>query len=309
VARTDMDARHWFEAMFVPFEAWAGPFRPGLFTGYYEPMLRGSRVPRDHFQTPVYGAPFDLIDVDLGQFRETLRGEHIAGRLDGRHLVPFPTRAEIDSRGLSDAPILFYGDDPVAVFFLQIQGSGRVLYTNGDLRRVAYAAQNGQPYTSIGRALIDEGHLSRENLSMQAIRNWMKANPSDARRVMEKDASYVFFRELPLGDPALGSPGSEGVPLTPGASLAVDPRLHALGVPVFVAATAPALAPAAPDEPLRRLFIAQDTGGAIRGAVRGDIFFGFGRNAESLAGRMKSPGKLYVLLPKGLAHRVAGASA
>jgi membrane-bound lytic murein transglycosylase A len=191
------------------------------------------------------------------------------------------------------------------VFFLHIQGSGRVHFDDGKVERVAYASQNGRTYTSIGRALIEEGELSKEKMSMQAIRNWMHDHPGDARRVMEKDASFVFFKELPLGDPELGSPGAEGVSLTPGASLAVDLRLHPMGVPMFVDASAPDSDPDAPQQSLQRLFIAQDTGGAIRGPVRGDVYFGFGPKAESMAGRMKSHGRLFVFLPKAVATRVA----
>ena len=298
-------ARHWFEDRFAPFEIAAGLGRSGLFTGYYEPEIRGSRTSQGRFRTAVYGVPDDLIEVDLGQFRESLQGERIAGRLDGHRLVPYPARADIDQQGLRTAPILFYSDDPVAVFFLHIQGSGRVHYEDGTSARVAYASQNGRTYTAIGRAMIEEGKLSQEKMSMQAIRDWMHDHPRDARRIMEKDASFVFFKELPLGDPKLGSPGAEGVPLTPGASIAVDMRLHPLGVPMFVDASAPDRDPAAPQKTLARLFIAQDTGGAIRGPVRADVYFGFGPEAESMAGRMKSKGRMFVLLPNSIAERVA----
>ena len=298
-------ARRWFEANFVPFAVTQGTSDMGIFTGYYEPELRGSRKLHGAFRWPVYGVPPDLIEVDLGIFRVSLRGETIVGRILRHTLVPYPTRAEIDHDGLPGTLVLFYTDDPAELFFLQIQGSGRVRFDNGMIERVAYAAQNGWPYTPIGRVLVDEGKIPRQRLSMQRIRAWMDAHPGDARALMEKDESYVFFKELPLGDPSLGSPGAEGVPLTPGASLAVDSRVHPLGAPIYVVAQQPD--ESGGEQVLQQLFVAQDIGGAIRGAVRGDVFFGYGARAENRAGVMKSNGRMFVLLPKGLAARVAGA--
>ena len=290
-------ARAFFEHWFEPVSISAGALKDGLFTGYYEPQLHGSRTRHGNFQTPVYGLPPDLISVDLGAFRPSLRGEHIAGRIEDHRLVPYATRAEIDAKGL-DAPILFYADDPVAVFFLHIQGSGRVRFDDGTILRADYAGQNGQIYTAVGRSLIARGALRREDVSLQSIRAWLKANPRAARAVMETNASYVFFKEDPIGDPALGAKGAQGVALTPGASLAVDPRLHALGVPYFVSTTLPDA------KPLQALVVAQDIGGAIKGAVRGDIFFGFGARAEYFAGEMKQSGQLFALLPKAVAARL-----
>lgn len=297
-------ARAWFEAWFRPIRISAGNAADGLFTGYYEPELKASRTKRGPYRIPVYGLPKDLVSVDLGRFRGSLKGERIAGRIEGQSLVPYPSRAEIDARGLGTAPILFFADDPVAVFFLHIQGSGRVVFDDGARARVAYAGQNGRPYTAIGRTLIEQGALLRDEVSLQTIRAWLKAHPGEAKRVMETDASYVFFRETPLGDPALGSAGSEGVALAPGASLAVDNRLHPLGAPFFVAASVPDPDAAKPDRPFMRLLIAQDTGGAIQGPVRGDVFWGFGHDAEAIAGRMKAHGTMAVLLPKPLAARL-----
>ncbi len=291
--------RAFLEENFLPFAVGAGAAKDGLFTGYYEPQLHASRTRHDRYQTPIYGLPDDLVSVDLGQFRDTLKGERIAGRMEGHKLVPYAARSEIDSEGLKSSQILFYGDDPVAVFFLHIQGSGRVVFDDGSASRAAYAGQNGQPYTAIGKTLIRMGALKRENVSMQTIRAWLLTHPSQARAVMESDASYIFFKETPLGDPALGSPGTEAVPLTPNASIAVDAKIHPLGIPFYIATTTP------DGKPLNGLYVAQDTGGAINGPVRADIFFGFGHAAESLAGEMKQAGRLYVLLPKALAARVA----
>lgn len=290
-------ARDFFEQWFAPLMVSAGDAEDGLFTGYYEPELHASRVHRGRFQTPVYGLPSDLVSVDLGDFRPALAGERIAGRIEHRRLVPYATRAEIDAKGLRQSPLLFWADDPVAVFFLHIQGSGRVTFDDASHARVAYAGENGHPYTAIGRTLIAEGALAKSKVSLQTIRAWLLAHPADAQRVMESDASFIFFKEMPIGDPNLGAVGAQGVALTPGASAAIDKRVHPYGVPVFVATTLPS------HETFDRLFVAQDTGGAIRGPVRADIFFGFGDKAESLAGEMKQQGRMFVLLPKPVAAR------
>lgn len=301
------NARRWFESNFMPFAIKAGETTDALFTGYYEPQLRGSRVRHGAYQTPIYALPSDLIDVDLGLFRPIFRDEKIVGRVIGNRLVPYATRGEIDSDGLAHAATLFFADDPIAVFFLHIQGSGRIVLENDAIERVAYAGQNGWPYTPIGRVLVQEGALPKEGLSMQVLRAWMKAHPREAKSLMERDLSYVFFKEAPLGDPSLGSPGAEGVPLAPGRSLAIDRRFNPLGAPFFVVAKTPDPDPARPDHAFARLLIGQDTGGAIRGPLRGDLFFGYGKDAEAVAGRMKAEGKLYVLLPKALAQKMAGA--
>jgi membrane-bound lytic murein transglycosylase A len=278
-----------FEKNFTPFAVSAGNDSSGLFTGYYEAQIKGSRTKHGAFQTPVYGMPSDLVRVDLGTFIPKLKGEHVSGKVSGHALVPYADRAQINAKGVPAAPVLFYTDDAVAFFFLQIQGSGRVAFDNGDSARIAYAGENGQPYTAIGRTLIAEGALTRENVSLQTIRAWLIANPARARAVMETNKSFIFFRE------AEGA-GAQGTSLTPLGSLAVDLRLHALGVPFYVAADGP--------DPVRAVLVAQDTGGAIRGAVRGDIFFGFGAEAERRAGAMKAPGRLFVLLPNALAAKI-----
>lgn len=295
-------AQSWFESAFTPFVVSAGRDREALFTGYYEPQIEASRTRHGVYDTPIYGAPNDLVTANLGLFRRELAGIRIYGRVTAQRFVPFPPRAEIDAAGLSDAPVLLYGSDPIAVFFLHIQGSGRVRLEDRSMLRLAYAGQNGRPYTPIGRVLIEKGALDRSQMSMQAIRAWLLSHPGDARGVMESDQSYVFFREAPIGDPSLGSPGTEGVPLTPEASIAVDPALHALGVPMYVAAR-PADGPNS-SVSFACLCIAQDTGGAIKGPARADIFWGFGARAESIAGGMKSGGGLYVLLPRSLAARI-----
>jgi len=288
-AKDASDARAFFEKNFTPY-ALSGE---GLFTGYYEPEIRGSRIQTGAYRTPVYGLPSDLIRVDLSQFSPGFKGEHISGRLSGQKLVPYASRADINAKGLPAAKILFWCDDPVALFFLQIQGSGRVRFEDGSSARIAYAGENGRPYTAIGRVLLTKGELEKEKISLATIRDWLKAHPGLARTVMEANQSFIFFEEKALGDTALGSNGVEGVPLTPLGSVAIDLRKNALGAPYYIAA-----------DPLKALLIAQDTGGAIRGQVRGDIYFGFGGEAEQRAGNMKAQGRMYVLLPNAVAVRL-----
>ena len=286
------------------FEKWFAPLAVGgsaHFTGYYEPELTGSWFRTGRYNVPVYGRPQDLITADLGTFRHTFSGEHISGRLEGTKLVPYPDRADIDAHGLSTAPILLYTDDPVSMFFLQIQGSGRVKLSDGKILRLSFAARNGRPYTSIGRVLVEQGALARKDVSLQSIRAWLAAHGSAAQSVMEADQSYVFFSLAPLGDPSLGSAGTEGVALTPGASLAIDPRLHPFGAPVYVSTNIPDANATRPDHGFQNLLVAQDTGGAIRGPARGDIFLGAGKEAEAVAGRLNAHGEFFVLVPKAAA--------
>jgi membrane-bound lytic murein transglycosylase A len=296
-------ARGFFESEFVPYRV-VQSSGVGLFTGYYEPQLKGSRTRYGPYQTPLYGVPGDLVNVDLGLFRENLRGQRIVGKVTDGRLIPYPTRAEIESVGLGEsAPILFV-DDPIDAFFLQIQGSGRVVLDDGTVVRAAYAAQNGRPYTPIGAVLIQRGELSREAVSMQSIRAWLVEHPTEAQQLMNANASYVFFAEQPMGDPLLGASGAQGVPLTPEASLAVDLTVHALGVPVWLETTAPDPDTTKPDRIFHRLLVMQDTGGAIRGAVRGDVYWGYNADAGTIAGRMRSEGRMTVLLPRLVALRL-----
>lgn len=302
---TAQGARSFFEAWFTPALATNNGADIGLFTGYYEPELNGSRKRKGKFQTPLLGKPDDLVMVDLGAFRDNLKGERIAGRVDSGKLVPYANRGEIVAGALgSRSRALVYVDDPVDAFFLQVQGSGRVKLADGTMLRVGYDGQNGYPYTAIGRVLVQRGAIAKEQLSMQSIRAWLVANPGDARALMNENASYVFFKELPAADANQGAPGSAGVPLTAEASLAVDTRFHGLGTPMWIEAHAPAVDAAKPDVDFDRLLIAQDTGGAIRGPVRGDVYWGAGKTAESVAGRMAHKGKLIVLLPKSVAAKL-----
>jgi peptidoglycan lytic transglycosylase A len=296
-ARDDEAVRRFLEARFVPWRL-ANPDgrAEGLVTGYYEPLLRGSRVRQPPFVYPLYAPPDDLLTIDLSAVNPDLRNMRLRGRLQGRKVVPYYSRAEID-RGA--APVagkeLVWVDDAVEAFFLQIQGSGRVRLANGDVLRLGYADQNGHPYQSIGRYLVERGELQPGEASMQAIHAWAGSHPDRLGELLSQNPSYVFFRELPLTDPSAGPIGAFGVPLTPQRSIAVDPRYVPLGAPVFLATTWPSS-----DLPLNRLVIAQDTGGAIRGPVRADYFWGFGPEAGALAGRMRQQGAVWLLLPAGM---------
>jgi membrane-bound lytic murein transglycosylase A len=289
-------ARAFFEAWFVPVRVRLPDAATGLFTGYYEPLLHGARAPAGPYRHPLYGRPPELVAVDLGRFAADLDGRSIAGRVEEGRLVPFADRAAIDAGALAGRGLeLFWVDDPIALFFLHIQGSGRVRLADGQEVRVGYADQNGHVYRAIGRDLVEWQELRPEEVSLQSIRDWLRAHPERAPELMERNPSYVFFRELGPAAAGLGPPGAQGVPLQPGRSIAVDRRHVAYGTPVWVETTAPY---PEGEQPLRRLMIAQDTGGAIRGHVRGDVFWGAGEAAEWIAGHMQSRGTWYLLLPK-----------
>lgn len=289
--------RAFFERDFRPVALTNGGEPDGLFTGYYEPLLQGSRTRQAPYTFPLYGRPPELVMVDLGRFRDDWKGQRIAGRVEEGTLVPFSDRTEIEAGALEGRELeLVWVDSAVDAFFLQIQGSGRVRLAEGGEARLGYAAQNGHPYTAIGKTLIERGALTREEVSMQSIRRWLEENPGQAAEVMATNPSYVFFQEL-TGD---GPLGAEGVALTPGRSLAVDRKFLPMGVPVWLDGSSPSPREGEPDRPLRRLLVAQDTGGAIRGPVRGDVFWGHGDEAAAVAGRMKHPGRLWALVPKNL---------
>jgi membrane-bound lytic murein transglycosylase A len=283
--------RAFFEEHFRPMAVMAGDNPDGLFTGYYEASLRGGRAKSDVNATPLYARPDDLVLVDLGQFRDELKGQRIAGRVENGTLKPYETREEIVAGQWPHSDkVLVWVDNPVDAFFVQIQGSGIVAMDDGSTMRIGYAGQNGHPYFAIGKELIARGALTKDNVSMQSIREWLDANPDEADAVMNINKSYVFFQEL-MGD---GPLGGEGVALTPERSLAIDRSLLAYGLPLWVDIAKPLEG----EHGIRRMMVAQDTGGAIRGAVRGDVFWGYGDRAEHMAGHMKSKGRYWILLPK-----------
>ncbi|HVZ04915.1 murein transglycosylase A [Hyphomicrobium sp.] len=292
--RTSQDARRFFETNFRPHRV-TGTKTNGLLTGYYEPVLQGSRTPTPAFKIPIYRRPPDLVNLVAESERGAKSASATHMRQTAHGLRPYLTRAEIEQGGLAGQGLeLMYFKDPVDVFFMQVQGSGRVQLPDGERVRIAYDGKNGYPYTSIGRALIDQGEISARAMSLNALKQWLRKNRERAKAVMWKNESYVFFREL-TGATAHGPIGANNVPLQPGRSLAVDTSYYALGTPIFV--DAPAITHATKSGTFRRLMIAQDVGSAIKGPERGDIYFGSGDKAGRLAGVTKEPGHFIVLLP------------
>ena len=287
--------RRFFERSFDPWQILnPDESSQGLITGYYEPLLQGSLTRTAVYRFPLYGPPPYLLTIDLGDLAPDLKGRHLRGRLEGNRVVPYFSRAEID---LKDGPLtgheLLWVDNPVKLFFLQIQGSGVIQLRDGRRLHVGYADQNGHPFRCIARYLIEQGRLPLAQASMQGIEAWARSHPQDLQPVLNQNPSFVFFRLLPPDLP--GPLGTLGVPLTGQASLAVDTQTIPLGAPVFLSTTWPGR-----HQPLNRLMMAQDTGGAIRGAVRADFFWGFGVEAEEAAGHMKQAGQLWLLYPHGM---------
>jgi len=296
------DARKFFETELTPLRVSDAERPGGLFTGYYEPEALGSRTPSKAFPVPIYAKPADLVKLDAAQ-QKAAGGLQYGRLVDGKGR-PYFTRREIEEgalkgRGLELVWLKSFAD----AFFIQVQGSGRVRFADGTSMRLAFSAKTGLPYTAIGGVLVERGEIAKEALSMQAIRAWMKDNPKASRELMWRNESFVFFREISVPYPELGAPGAQTVQLTPLRSLAVDRSLWAFGTPIWVDSFVPAddggKGPA-----LRRLMIAQDTGTAIKGAVRGDVYWGWGDEAAHIAGHMKSPGSMVVLLPKPLARKL-----
>jgi membrane-bound lytic murein transglycosylase A len=293
VETTDEAARQYFENNFQPHQVRnADGSLDGLITGYYGPELLGSRTPSERFKYPLYTQPDDLLIIDLEEIYPELDRYRLRGRVVGKRVVPYFQREEIDNgKNPLAGSELFWVEDPVELFFLHIQGSGRIRMPDGELVMVGYANQNGRPYRSIGKLLLDRGAMTRDQMSMQNIRKWVEQNPVAGKQLLAENPSYVFFHEL---SPEYTSPpGALGIPLTERRSLAVDPHTIPLGAPVFLATSFPGTG-----EPLKQLMVAQDTGGAIKGQVRADFFWGMGSAAGAIAGRMRQDGRLWVLLPK-----------
>lgn len=284
-------ARQFFERHFMP-HAVEGGSPKGFVTGYYEPEVKGARELGGKFTVPVYGRPADLVTLKPDDERARFNGEITGLRETKDGPQPYYTRGEIDGGALQGRGLeLLYLDDPVELFFMQVQGSGRVRFADGSAVRLGFAAKNGHPYTSIGKRLVEMGEGKPADLTMDGVKAWLRADSERGRKLMHENRSYVFFREIE-GD---GPIGAQGVALTPERSLAVDTEYHKLGLPIFV--VAPDLVTQG-GTPFRRLMVAQDVGSAIRGPERGDIFWGSGADAGAIAGRTRHDAKFYVLLPK-----------
>lgn len=297
--KTVSDARKFFEDNFNVYEAWGNQGVNGLFTGYYEPTLYGSLTKTEKYKYPIYARPESMLKVDLGLFHEDLKGRKITGRVDGTTLKPFYVREDIEAGALENQNHeIVWADNAVDVFFLHIQGSGRVVLDNGEILRIGYADQNGHGYKAIGRDLIHMGAIPREEISMQSIRKWLEENPEQAQDIMNINQSYVFFRILDIEGE--GPLGAEGISLTPKRSIAIDRRKIPYGTPIWLDAEMPSeeILEKENDVRIQSLMVAQDTGGAIKGAVRGDFFWGAGADAAYNAGLMKSKGRAWIFVPK-----------
>lgn len=294
-ARSEKAVRTFFESFFIPYQIFnQDGSDTGLVTGYYEPLLRGARKRGGPYQIPLHRAPEDLLTIDLSSVYPELKNMRLRGRVVGNKVIPYLSRGEMMQSNMLAGKELVWVDDAVEAFFLQVQGSGRVqLADTKETVRVAYADQNGHPYKSIGRYLVDKGEMTLDQASAQSIKAWFASNPARQQELLNANPSYVFFKEEKLADPNKGPKGALGVPLTPQRSIAVDPQFIPLGVPVFLSTTQPGKEIA-----LQRLMLAQDTGGAIRNPVRADFFWGFGADAGEKAGKMKQRGQLWILMPR-----------
>ncbi|WP_198377355.1 murein transglycosylase A, partial [Neoroseomonas rubea] len=291
IAAKHLAVREFIEARFQPFAAGAG-----IMTGYYEPILRGAPAPSETFRTPLHARPPELVEQPVnGNPLRRRYGMMVDGRIE-----PFHDRATIEGGALAGRGLeLVWVDDPADAFFLHIQGSGRVVMPDGEVLRIGYAGQNGRPYVSIGRLLIDRGEIGRDQMSMQALRAWLaNAGHDRATDLLRGNPSYIFFRRVEGLTPEQGPIGAMGVPLTPQRSVAVDRAFIPLGLPMFVTVRDPMARRDAP--PAGRLVVAQDTGGAIRGPARTDFFWGWGPEAGERAGRMRDEAEVFLLLPRPL---------
>lgn len=280
------DAKRFFETRFVPMALRGQDGVSGLMTGYYEPLLYGSMRQSAAFPYPLYAPPEDLLHVDLSDVYPDLKHRYLRGRLRHGRVVPYPTRAQINAEGIDARPLCYLSSD-VDRFFLHVQGSGRIAMEDNVTLFVGHADRNGWPYASIGKLMVRQGRIAKADISMQSIRAYLQAHPDEKRAILETNPSYIFFRRK-----TQSATGTLGVPLTPMLSVAVDRTKIPLGFPVYYDAVHPA-----GNMHLRALAFAQDTGSAIKGQVRADLFWGFGSEAEAAAGEMKSPLRLWLFLP------------
>jgi membrane-bound lytic murein transglycosylase A len=301
----EQDAKLFFEKWFSPVEFYDGKPVKGLFTGYYMPLVKGSYTKSDEFTVPIYEVPNNMITVDLGLFSPKLKKRIVIGRVEGKQLLPYYTREEINKGALKNhARVLAWIHSPIDRLFLEIQGSAIVELEDGKSIYINYDAQNGAPYTAIAGVLIKKGVMTKHNASMQAIKKYLEAHPEQMDKVLNQNKSFVFFRKLSL-EAALGS---QGVALTPGYSMAIDRNWIPMGAPLWLSTTRPDIQNPNKSKAMQRLMIAQDTGGAIRGKVRGDVYWGGGDKATQIAGHMKNEGHYWILLPRQALSRLEKAS-
>lgn len=296
----DVKARAFFESNFLPVQISRLGEDAGFVTGYYEPILEGSRTQTDVFNVPVYRRPSNLFVRGFTQDSPSLPNKgQVFRKIGRRKLVPYYDRAEIEDGAIAGRGLeICWLKDQTDLLFAQIQGSARIRLQDGSTIRINYDSHNGYPYTAVGRILIDRGIIPKEQMSMQKIREWMEQNPDGANDVRRQNRAYVFFHEVPLSDK--DEPvGAQGVPLTPGRSIAVDNSLHVYGTPFFIAGELPIDSPQS-KTPFRRLMVAQDTGSAITGPARADIYYGAGPEAGHIAGRFRHNMRFVMLVPKSL---------
>lgn len=298
-ALTATQPRSFFETWFRAFRVNDRDRPEGLFTGYYEPLVRGSLSQSKNHPVPVYAKPVDLVAFSPEETAAT--GLSYGHRINGIAQA-YDTREQIEKGSLAGkVEVICWLSDWIDAFFMHVQGQGRVALDNGSVIRLSYAGKSGRPYTGIGHVLIERGVATPAKMSMQVLRNWMQENPHAARELMWHNTSYIFFQRADVCDETLGGIGAAKVNLTPLHSLAVDRSWWMFGTPLWIETTLPPEAPQA-NASVRRLMIAQDTGSAIKGLIRGDVFWGWGEDATTIAGHMKSAGSMAALLPLPLAR-------
>jgi membrane-bound lytic murein transglycosylase A len=297
----EIAVRLFFEERFTPLEFYDRKPVKGLFTGYYLPQVKGSFTQSQDFNVPLYEMPKNLVSVELGLFMPQFKNTKIVGRIQNGKLLPYYSREQINKGAIEkEASVLLWVTNPIDRLFLEIQGSGIIELENGERIYIGYDGQNGAPYTSIASVLIKKGVMTRENASMQGIKAYLESHPDERDEVINHNKSFVFFRRLSL-DAALGS---QGVALTPGYSMAIDREWIPMGAPLWLSTSVPISKNPQLNRPMNRLMIAQDTGGAIRGKVRGDVYWGGGDKASIIAGHMKNEGHYWVLIPRQALSRL-----
>lgn len=294
-------AKLFFQEWFAPIAFYEGKPVRGLFTGYYMPLVKGSLSQSAEFKIPIYETPSDLVTANLALFIPRLNNHTLVGRIVGNKMLPYYTREQINQGAIKDtARVLLWINNPVDRLFLEIEGSGIIELEDGKKVYIGYDAQNGAPYTPIAKVLIQEGIMNKHNASMQAIKRYLKTHPKEVDKVINQNKSFIFFRSMPLN----GALGSQGVALTPGYSMAIDKKWIPMGTPLWLSTTRPDNKDPDKHQPMHRLMIAQDTGGAIRGKVRGDVYWGAGKRATVIAGHMKNEGYYWLLLPRPVVSRL-----